>query len=163
MTLDALLRLVSEQPTAAAAANAAVMPGTTSKGTPASVSAANSSAARPKMSGSPLLRRTTLRWARACSIMSALISSCVMLFMPQRLPTLTISAWGGAKLRIACGNKVVVEDDVGGLNQAQRLDGEQIGIAGAGSYEIDLALRARPKRNRRSFDLACAALAVARG
>jgi hypothetical protein len=29
---------------------------------------------------------------RACSIMSALISSCVMVFVPQRLPTLTISA-----------------------------------------------------------------------
>jgi hypothetical protein len=36
ITFDALLRSVSEQPIAAAAAKAAVIPGTTSKGTPAS-------------------------------------------------------------------------------------------------------------------------------
>ncbi len=113
-----------------------------------SVSAAISSAARPKMSGSPLLRRTTRRLARACSIISALISSCVMLFVPQRLPTLMTSAEGEARSRIALRDEVVVEDDVGGLDEAQRLDGEQVGVAGACADERTTALPALRSRHR---------------
>ena len=71
ITLDAALRSVSEQGIAAAAAKAAVIPGTTSKPTPASVSAAISSAARPKISGSPLFSRITRRPESACAIISA--------------------------------------------------------------------------------------------
>ena len=33
----------------------------------------------------------------------------------------------------------VVEDDVGGLKEAERFDGEEVGIAGASADEIDLA------------------------
>jgi hypothetical protein len=32
-----------------------------------------------------------------------------------------------------------VHDDVGGLQEPERLDGEEIGIAGSGAYEIDAA------------------------
>ena len=115
------------------------MPGTTSKGMPASASAAISSAARPKMSGSPLLSRTTLRPARACSIISALISSCVMFFAPQRLPTLTILRWRGQGRGSAGGTRSSCRITSRGLDEAQRLHGEQIGVAGACADEVDLA------------------------
>jgi hypothetical protein len=36
-------------------------------------------------------------------------------------------------------DEIVVEDHVGGLDEAQRLDGEQVGIAGAGADEINFA------------------------
>jgi hypothetical protein len=44
-----------------------VTPGTTSNGTPASASASISSPPRPNTNGSPPLRRTTVRPARACA------------------------------------------------------------------------------------------------
>ena len=49
-----------------------------------------------------------------------------------------------------------MEDDVGGLEEAEGFDGEQIGIAGAGADEIDVAGGSK----RRSFDsLRCASVA----
>ena len=140
ITFEAQLRSVSEQPDGGGGSKGGRDAGNDLEGsTPASFSAAISSAARPKISGSPLLRRTTLRPARACSIISALISSCVMLFVPQRLPTLTISACGRREIENRLRDQVVVENYVGGLDQAQRFDGEQVGIAGACADQIDLA------------------------
>ena len=60
-TADALDRLVSEIVAMAAAAVAAVIPGTISKGMPASHTGNNSSDSRAKIEGSPPLRRTTNR------------------------------------------------------------------------------------------------------
>ena len=59
--LDAVPRSVSGISASAAAAKAAVTPGTTSNGTFAARSAAISSPARPKTSGSPDFSRTTRR------------------------------------------------------------------------------------------------------
>ena len=58
-------RCVTGIPAYAGAAIALVMPGTTSKGTPASISASASSPPRPNTKGSPPFRRTTSRPASA--------------------------------------------------------------------------------------------------
>ena len=78
-------------PAYAGAAMAAVMPGTTSNGTPAAASASHSSPPRPKTNGSPPLSRTTRLPARACATRTPLICSCVMEWDAARLPTYTIS------------------------------------------------------------------------
>ena len=65
--------------------------------------------------------------------MSALISSWVMFFTPQRLPTLTISALRRGEVEDGVRHKVVVQDDVRRLDETQGLHREQIGIAGAGA------------------------------
>jgi hypothetical protein len=62
MSLEAAARSVRGVLSAAATAKAAVMPGTISKGMRCSVRAAISSPARPKMRGSPDLRRRTERF-----------------------------------------------------------------------------------------------------
>ena len=62
-----------------------------------------------------------------------------MLFVPQRLPTLTVSAEETARSRIGSRDEIIVEDYVGGLDEAQRFDGEQFGIAGTGADEKDFA------------------------
>jgi len=59
-TLRLKPRRVSDTPRSALAANAAVTPGTISKSTPAAANASISSCARPKIIGSPPLRRTTV-------------------------------------------------------------------------------------------------------
>ena len=101
MSFEAELRSVSGVLSAAATAKAAVMPGTISKGMPASLRAAISSPARPKTRGSPDLRRTTVRFARACSSMRSWISAWVMRGWPQRLPTGMISAGCGRHAELA--------------------------------------------------------------
>ena len=58
--------------------------------------------------------------------------------MPQRLPTFTISASGG-ELENRRRNQVVVQNNIGGLDQAQRLDREQVGIARSGSDKLTFA------------------------
>ena len=56
-----------------------------------------------------------------------------------------VDDFGGGRSEIEnrLRNEVVVEDDVGGLDKAQRFDGEQVGIARAGADERDLALLLR--------------------
>ena len=62
-----------------------------------------------------------------------------MVFVPQRLPTLTTSAPGCGQLENRRRNQIVVQNHIGGLNQAQGLDGEQVGIAGACADEEHFA------------------------
>src|SRR5271156_4138613 len=97
MTRELMRRSVREKPSDAAAAFAAVTPGTTSKGIFAARRASSSSLRRPKTPGSPLFRRTTCFPSRAASTISALISNWVTLFTPQRLPTLTMIERGPAR------------------------------------------------------------------
>ena len=59
-TLRATPRKVNDCLMAAAPASAAVIPGTTSVGTPAASRARNSSSARPNSMGSPPFKRTTI-------------------------------------------------------------------------------------------------------
>jgi hypothetical protein len=99
MSFEAAVRSVSGVLRQAATAKAAVIPGTISKEMPASRRAAISSPARPKMSGSPDLRRTTERSARTWWSMRKWISAWVMRGWPQRLPTGMISAEGLARSR----------------------------------------------------------------
>src|SRR5262245_64150503 len=65
-SLPASLRNVRGRPTSAAQPSAAVIPGTTTTGTPASRRYSTSSPPRPNTKGSPPLSRTTRRPARRC-------------------------------------------------------------------------------------------------
>src|SRR5262245_32361822 len=91
-TLRLRPRRVSETPRSAAAASAAVMPGTTSNSTPAARSASISSCARPNSIGSPPFSRTTTACFRAASTSRLLMNACAVEWRPQRLPTATFSA-----------------------------------------------------------------------
>jgi hypothetical protein len=44
---------------------------------------------------------------------------------------------GSGELKDGLGDKVIVQKDVGGLNQAQSFYGEQVGVAGAGADQRD--------------------------
>ena len=80
-------RWVSGMPAEAAQPSAAVMPGTTATGRPASRKASTSSPPRPNTNGSPAFSRTTVWPARTRRTSSALMSSCAQLARPLRLPT----------------------------------------------------------------------------
>jgi large exoprotein involved in heme utilization and adhesion len=71
------VRSVSDKPSDAAAAEAAVTPGTTATEIPAASSASISSLARPNTMGSPPFSRTTCLPSPASDTISAQISSCV--------------------------------------------------------------------------------------
>ena len=122
------------------------MPGTTSNGMPASSRAWASSPPRPNTNGSPPLRRTTRRPARASSTSSVEISSCGT-GRPGRLPTSISSAVGGTSAEHAVADERVVHDDVGGGQQARRLDRQQVRVAGPGPDQRDRAIM--PRRRRR--------------
>ena len=85
-------RSVTGSPMRAAQAWAAVTPGTTSTGIPARCSAAISSAARPKMNGSPPLSRATTLPALASRTRMRLISACGVEAPCGSLPTKMRSA-----------------------------------------------------------------------
>ena len=91
---DAIPRCVTGIPASAGAAMAELIPGTTSKGSPAAVSASASSPPRPNTNGSPPFNRTTLRPRRAARIRSRLMNSWLTAGRPARLPT---------KIRCAAG------------------------------------------------------------
>src|ERR1019366_901698 len=84
----------------AAAAQAAVTPGTTVTGTPAARREASSSPPRPNTNGSPPFSRTTWAPDRASRTISALIAACCIACRPQRLPTSMRRTSGRAKSRI---------------------------------------------------------------
>ena len=102
---EARLRSVSEASRKAAADDAAVTPGTTSKGTPASRRASISSAARPKIMGSPDFSRITANPLRADTIINSWMAACVIFFRPQRLPTLMTSACLPARFKMDWGTR----------------------------------------------------------
>ena len=81
-TLRASPRRVSEMPSEAAAASAAVTPGTTSHSIPATSRASISSCARPKSIGSPPFSRTTVAWVRAASTSERLMKRCSVESLP---------------------------------------------------------------------------------
>ena len=80
-------RRVSETLIDAAAAAAAVTPGTISKAIAAASSASISSSSRPNTPGSPDFSRTTRAPLRACATISALMSACRHDGPPGSLPT----------------------------------------------------------------------------
>ena len=86
-TAEASSRWVTGIPAYAGAATPAVTPGTSSNSTADARSVSASSPPRPKTNGSPPLSRTTLRPARARSIISASISDWSIPLSPGRLPT----------------------------------------------------------------------------
>ncbi len=94
-------RSVRETFAAAAEANAAEMPGITSKSMLASRRDWISSAARPKRSGSPPFRRTTVLCLAALERRRELMSCWVRRRKPARLPTSMRSAVGGIRFRIS--------------------------------------------------------------
>src|SRR6266481_3705377 len=98
-TCEERRRSVRETFAAAAAPKAAEMPGTTSKSILASRRAWISSAARPKRSGSPPLRRTTILCLATLERRSELMSCWVRRRKPARLPTSIRSAVGGIRVR----------------------------------------------------------------
>ena len=120
----------------AAAASAAVMPGTTSHAMPAASSAAISSCARPNSIGSPPLRRTTTRCARAASTSRLLMNRCAVECLPQRLPTAIFCARCGERDRLRMHQRVV-EHDVGLGEQARGAQRQQVRRARAGADEVD--------------------------
>ena len=87
-------------PAYAGAAMAEVIPGTSSKGTPASFSTSISSPPRPNTKGSPPFKRATTFPCFPFSARRQLISSCVMVWFPDCFPTYIYSASGLAKRRI---------------------------------------------------------------
>ena len=86
---------------AAAAPLAALIPGTTSTGTPAARATSASSPPRPKMKGSPPFRRTTSSPARARRTSRSLICSCGSVWCERRLATEMSTASARAVARIA--------------------------------------------------------------
>ena len=94
---EAARRSVSVIFAEAAAALAAVTPGTISNSTPARRSASSSSPSRPKTAGSPDFSLTMVcaSVSRACQTMSALICSWLRPWCPHRLPTLITCARPG--------------------------------------------------------------------
>ena len=132
-TRRATLRWVSDTLRLAAAPWAALMPGTTSKGMPALSSAAISSPARPKIMGSPDLRRTTRLPALA-----RLDHQGVDVVLPaggamagladQQAPGLA-----PGEVEDLGRHEVVEQDHVGRAQRPHRLEGEQLRVAGAGA------------------------------
>ena len=105
----------------AAQACAAVTPGTTSTPMPAVCRAAISSAARPKMKGSPPLSRATTLPAEASRTRMRLISACEVVGPPGVLPTKMRSASRRAYSRIFGIDQTVDDQHVGLLQALQGL------------------------------------------
>ena len=140
ITLDALLRLVSEQPSGGGRGKGSSDAGNNLEGNAGFGERGNLLGGAAKEQRVATLEATTVRLARACSIIRALISSCVMFLLPQRLPTLTISARGEAR------RESPAEQDRRAaprrrFEAAQRLHGKQIGIARSGSDQVNLPFR----------------------
>ena len=118
--------------------SAAVMPGTMSNETPAARSAAISSPARPKISGSPDFRRTT-RWPCCASrTRSALISSWLTAMVALGLADIDAVGVATALRDDRVGHQPVIDDDVGFLEGALGAERQQILGAGTGADQRDV-------------------------
>ena len=132
-------RCVTGTPAYAAAAMPAVIPGTTSTGTPSAISSCASSPPRPKTNGSPPLSRTTdrpgarvLEQQRVRRLLRDLLAAAdladvdddrVLARLAQRLER----------------DEPVVQHDVGAAQQLEGPRGEQPRIARPGADEVDRA------------------------
>ena len=140
MTLRLTPRRVSDTPSSALAASAAVTPGTTSYSTPAARSASISSCARPNSMGSPPFRRTTV--SNFCgSIDQTLVDEALR----RRVPAAAFADRDFFRVlrkreRIRMHQRVV-EHDVGALEQLRGAHRDQIRRAGPRAHQIDLAAR----------------------
>ena len=114
-------------------------PGTTSKGMPASASASASSPPRPKMNGSPPLSRTTVRPRRARSISRRRISSWQYGMVGLLLAHVEPLGGGRRQIEQRGRGQVIVEDAVGERQNFAAFQGEEVGIAGTGAHQVDLA------------------------
>ncbi len=65
-----------------------------------------------------------------------------MVLLPQRFPTLTIFGRRRGMVENRLRDKVVVQDYVGRLDEPQSLDGKQVRVSGAGSYQKTSPLKA---------------------
>src|SRR5215472_5734137 len=130
-SLPASLRNVRGRLTSAAQPSAAVIPGTTTTGTPASRRYSNSSPPRPNTKGSPPLSRTTRRPARAAATRRRLISSCPMPAAPLADEHLLGAASGA--IEHGRGHQLVVEHHIGVRERMQRAQGQKIRIPRAGA------------------------------
>ena len=143
VTLRAMPRCVSDVRARAAAASAAVMPGTTSHAMPAASSAAISSCARPNSIGSPPLSRTTTRCV-ARRIDEALVDELLRgRMLAAALADGELLRARGERDRVRMHERVV-EHDVGLLEQACRAQRQEVGRAGAGADEIRSGHRISP-------------------
>ena len=110
---------------------AAVMPGTTSTGTPAARSAAISSPPRPNTNGSPPLRRTTCRPAARLAQQDGVDLGLARRGPARRLADHDALGVAARAIQDRRRHQPVGDDDVGLLQGAHRLEGQQIGIARA--------------------------------
>ena len=116
---------------------------------PASASASASSPPRPKMNGSPPLRRTTVSPRRRAVDQHG---ADLVLRDGVRRPFLAdIDALGVRRGEVEqrVGGEVVVEDDVGLGEDAAAFDGQEVGVARAGADEVDLSSRRLDRRTVR--------------
>src|SRR5438034_932676 len=99
------------------------MPGTTSKGMFAAASSSASSPPRPKMYGSPPLRRTTVLPLLALATSNWFSSSC----------------GPGSETQQVRVHQRVIDHHVGATEQLRSAQREQADVAGPGAHQIDHA------------------------
>ena len=130
-------RWVTGMPAYAGAAIALVMPGTTSKGTPASMSASASSPPRPNTNGSPPLSRTTT--ATGATVLDQRRVDAVLVHRDpaRRLPDVDPLGGGGREVEERGVGEPVVDDDVGPPEQFGPAHRDQPGVPRPGTDEID--------------------------
>ena len=113
------------------------MPGTTSKTIPAATRAAISSSRRPNISASPALRRTTRRpggGERHHQIVDVALLAGATVTLLADVDALRTRRRERQHLR---RHELVVEDDIGLLQRAQRLQRQQLRVAGTGADQAD--------------------------
>ena len=114
------------------------MPGTTSYGMPAARSASSSSPPRPKMNGSPPFRRTTRR--PGAGVLDHAVRecwSCDTECPPAGLADADPRRVAARERKHLVRNQAIVQDHVGVLQRAQRVQRQEPGIARSGTDQHD--------------------------
>ncbi len=127
----------------AAQPSAADTPGITSTGSPAARTASTSSPPRPKMNGSPPFSRTTIAPVFTCATISALIASCDSVCRARLLGDRDALRRGGRDIEHARVDQPVMDQDIGSLQCRDRANGQQPGVARAGTNEDHAPTRGR--------------------
>ena len=130
-------RWVTGIPAYAGAAIALVMPGTTSNGTPAAISASASSPPRPNTNGSPPLRRTTV--LPGAPVLDEHRVDAVLVHRDRARRLADVDALGARRREVEQRRvrEPVVDHDVGDLEQRRAAAGEQPGVTGSGPDQVD--------------------------